>query len=455
MRTKFLGPVGNTAWNPSYSKRATQRFKPCNIDIPNHRLLVFELGYTGHYPSYIRYLAQYWCEQELPGHLDIVVSPEFVQHHADVMGIAAHYKHSSLTFISINPGEAASLMPRKSSIYRAFRSFQEWHLLRKYATALGASHCLLLYFDSFQSAVASRAKLPCPFSGIYFRPTFHYTTFAHYLPSLKERVQHWREKLTLPQILHHPQLQNLFCLDPFVVKHLEQFSGKTRAVYLPDPVPIHNAPDHQLGQFKTSLGINPGRKVFLLFGALYDGRKGLHQLLEAISLLAPALCQQLCLLLVGQVGDGSHLQTRIAEISRDLPLQVIVRDDFVPESEVQLYFQLADFVLAPYQRHVGMSGILVRAAAAQKPILTSDYGLMGEITRHWQLGVAVDSTVPGEIAKGLTQFLLNPPAELGDRTKMKTFAQQNSTEQFAGMIFQHLQTVSTELNESSEVVAVG
>lgn len=454
MQTKSFGPVGNTAWNLSHLKGSIQEVKPCDTDIGNHRLLVFELGYNGHYPSYIQHLAQYWCEQDLPGHLDIVVSPEFVQHHADVVGFAANYTHSSVSFISITPGAAASLAPRKSPIYRAFRSFQEWHLLREYATVLGATHCLLLYFDSFQAAMVSRAKLPCPFSGIYFRPTFHYSTFAHYVPSLKERIQCWRERVTLPQILGHPQLQNLFCLDPFVVKHLERFSSN-RAVYLPDPVPIRHVPQQQLEQFKARLGINPGRQVFLLFGALYDRRKGLNQLLNAIDLLPPILCQQLCLLLVGQVGDELQLQTQLGEISQYLPLQVIVQNDFVPESEVQWYFQLADFVLAPYQRHVGMSGILVRAAAAQKPILTSNYGLMGEITRHWQLGLAVDSTVPSEIARGLTRFLQESPAELGDSTKMQTFAQQNSTEQFASIIFQHLQTVSTKPDKSSEVVAVG
>lgn len=433
--------TSETMWNLSHPKDATQKFEYRNIDC-DRKLIVFELGYTGHYPAYIQHLAKYWCEQELPGRLDIVVSPKFVQHHADVVDIASSCKHRSLNFVAITPDEEASLIPRKSSIHRAFRSFQEWHLLRKYATSLEATQCLVLYFDSFQAAVASGAKLPCPFSGIYFRPTFHYSDFTDYVPSLQDRVQQWREKfIILPRVLRHPQLQNLFCLDPFAIKHIAQFPSKARAIHLPDPVQMYDVPEqHQLEKFKENLGIQPSRKVFLLFGALYDGRKGINQLLEAISTLSPTLCQKLCLLLVGQMGGGNEslIQKRIAEISQFLPVQIIIRDEFVPEQEVQLYFQSADVILAPYQRHVGMSGILVQAAAAQKPILSSDYGLMGGITRHWELGLTVDSTIPSEIAKGLTRFLLESTEKLSARTKMKAFAEQNFAEHFAGVIFQYL-----------------
>jgi glycosyltransferase involved in cell wall biosynthesis len=99
---------------------------------------------------------------------------------------------------------------------------------------------------------------------------------------------------------------------------------------------------------------------------------------------------------------------------------------------------MADVILAPYQRHVGMSGILLLAAAAQKPVLSSNYGLMGEIVRRYELGLTVDSTEPKEIAKGLTRFLVEDSDKLCDRAKMKSFAEQNSAEEFARVIFEHL-----------------
>ncbi|GAB4233150.1 MAG: hypothetical protein Kow0049_16410 [Stanieria sp.] len=417
----------------------------------NHNLLIFELGYGGHYASYIRYLAKYWCQEKLLGTLNFVVSPSFVEQHPDVIAIAKNNSSTNLNFIAIAPQETANLIPRKNSIYRAVRSFQEWKLLGKYAKKLKATHCLLLYFDSFQAAItlstlaspiASGLKLPCPFSGIYFRPTFHYPSFLNYSPTKKEILQHLREKfIILPRVMSHPQLANLFCLDPFVVKHLKRFNSSVKAIHLPDPVPLKEIEDKsKLAEFKQSLGIEKERKIFLLFGALYDRRKGLDRILEAISLLSPDLCGKLCLLLVGQIylSDNSALERQITEVVQKYPVQIIIRDEFVPEKDVQLYYQSADVILAPYQRHVGMSGTLVHAAAAQRPLLTSDYGLMGEITRQWQLGLTVDSTLPNKISKGLSYCLENSPKNLGDHTKMKAFAMTNSTELFVEVIFQNV-----------------
>ncbi|MGB5714087.1 MAG: glycosyltransferase, partial [Waterburya sp.] len=132
------------------------------------------------------------------------------------------------------------------------------------------------------------------------------------------------------------------------------------------------------------------------------------------------------------------IETQVETFCRTKPVQIIGHYQFVPEQDVSQYFQLADFVLAPYQKHIGMSGILLLAAAAQKPILSSNYGLMGELVRQYQLGLTVDSTLPQEIADGITECLHKSPEQLGDRQKMKTFAEQNSAERFAQVIVEHL-----------------
>jgi glycosyltransferase involved in cell wall biosynthesis len=86
-----------------------------------------------------------------------------------------------------------------------------------------------------------------------------------------------------------------------------------------------------------------------------------------------------------------------------------------------------------------MSAILVRAAAAQKPVLSSNYGLMGEMVKRYRLGLTVDASVPAEIAKGLTQFLISSPKEFCDLSSMKAFAEQNSAEKFASTVFRYIQ----------------
>ena len=407
--------------------------KHCSTD---SRLLIFELAYLGHYPSYIYSLARYWCHHKLPGHLDILVSPSFKKHHSDVMEIASAFGHKNLKFVVITEAEQATLTPRNSPLERARRSLQEWCLLQKYAKALHASHCILLYFDSFQTSVASGQKLSCPFSGIYFRPTFHYNTFPGHKPSPKERIQHWRERMILPRIMHHPKLANLFCLDPYAVPHINRFGGSGHVKYLPDPVEMTSIAEKAIAPFKQGLGIEPNRTVFLLFGALYDPRKGLTQVLDAIKRLPAQLSGQVCLLLVGTLGDNALISDRINDLQSKSPAQIVLHNTFIPSEDIPLYFRSSDVILATYQCHVGMSGILVQAAAAQKPLLSSAYGLMGETTRNWQLGLTIDATSPKEIEVGMTHFLTETPEKVGDRTKMQAFAVQNSSDNFAHVIFQ-------------------
>ncbi|MCA1994989.1 MAG: glycosyltransferase, partial [Coleofasciculus sp. S288] len=347
----------------------------------NKKFMLFDLSIRGHHPSYIQHLINHWYEQELSGHLDIVVSPKFIKEHSDVVDLASSYQQGSVTFTAITPEEEAILSSRKSSFNRTFRNFQEWQILCKYADLLKAKHCLVMYFDTCELPLAVGAKSPCQFSGIYFRPTFHYNELTNYTPSWNDRIQQWREKLMLSRILQHPQLQTLFCLDQFAVKHLTKFHTHVKAVHLPDPVQISNCSELQPNPNREDLGIEPGRQVFLLFGALTE-RKGVYQLLEAIFALPTELCQKLCLLLVGESSIKDSLETQIGRVCQAKPVQIIPRYEFISDREMQAYFQLTDVVLAPYQRHVGMSGILLLAAAAEKPVLSSDYGLMGELVRQ-------------------------------------------------------------------------
>jgi glycosyltransferase involved in cell wall biosynthesis len=243
-------------------------------------------------------------------------------------------------------------------------------------------------------------------------------------------------------MLRKPQLHTLFCLDPFAVEKLNQRYSPPKAVALPDPVTANSVSPSQVATLRQRLGIEPHRRVFLLFGALTE-RKGVFQLLEAFRQQSSQLCQQMCLCLVGESRLASKIESRLSDICQIKPLQAIQQYEFIPDEQVDAYFQIADVVLAPYQRHVGMSGILLLAAAAEKPILSSDYGLMGELVRRHRLGLCVDSTSPAAIAKGLAQFLSSDTEQWCDRASMRAFAEQNAAEKFAQTIFQRLAIPAT------------
>lgn len=405
------------------------------------RLMLFDLALGGHHGNYIQHLIDRASQQKFGGAIDIVVLPQFAEIHQDTMAAIDRAKQQSIEIdlVAISAAEATALGSRNSGISRTRRNFREWQLFCKYAQALQTTHALIMYLDTCELPLAMGLRSPCSFSGIYFRPTFHYQMFANYQPTRQDKLQQWRERLTWARILHHPQLKTTFCLDPFAATALVAEHPNINVVHLADPVQPYPPVSADLATVKTKLGIEPHRQVFLLFGGV-DGRKGIYQLLEAIELLPPAVCQHLCLLLVGQPHptDRIDIHHKITALYETRQLQAIEHYDFIPEPDVSTYFQLADVVLAIYQRHVGMSGILLLAAAAGKPVLSSDYGLMGELVRRYQLGLVVDSTQPTEIAKALTTLLSASPQTIANRSQMKLFAEQNSIDLYASTIFEQL-----------------
>jgi glycosyltransferase involved in cell wall biosynthesis len=202
-------------------------------------------------------------------------------------------------------------------------------------------------------------------------------------------------------------------------------------------VQIYRDGEANVEKLRENLAIELNRRVFLMFGSLQK-RKGIYQLFDAIARLPSHLCQKLCLLFVGPIDSPTVFHNRIAHLCESLPIQIITQDQFVPDRDIQPYFQLADVILAPYQRHIGMSAILVRAAAAGKPVLSTNYGLMGEIVKRYKLGIAVDASIPAEIAQGLTQFITHSPETFFDRSRMQCFAEENLAEKFATTVFQNL-----------------
>ncbi|MGC8712676.1 MAG: glycosyltransferase family 4 protein [Leptodesmis sp.] len=417
------------------SKRETS-VQPARGSSNNPHLMLFAPWYYGHHATYLGHLIRYWQQHNLPGRLSIVVMPTFLEKHPDVVAIANACPNSR--FVAMTAEEQVWLESAKSPVGNAMVQYQ---LLVRYATRLGATQGLLTHLDSIQVPLVLGKKLPCPFSGIYFRPTFHYTSFANYMPTRKERIQHLKERLFLFRLLTHPQFKSLFCLDPLAIAPINQRDPKqTKAVYLPDPIEFHCPPKDAVMNFRQQLGIEPERRAFLMFGSLAEGRKGTQQLLESVFLLEPDLCQKLCLVLVGEAFPDRQrlLETWLEPIRQSLPVQIVTRFGYVPEADVPLYFQVADGILAPYLRHAGMSGILLQAASAGKPVLSSSYGLMGELVQQYELGVAVDTTVPHELAQGLSRLLSQPFEQLCNVEQMRTLAKTNSPEQFAGTIFQTL-----------------
>ena len=397
-----------------------------------HRLLLFDLNPTGHHAGYIHHLIRYWHEWNIAGELVVVVSPAFMVMHPHVV---AHAQDApTIHLITISEAEEAN---RQSRSRQVLQMQYEWKLVVQYARQWQVKQVLLMYFDTFQMAFGLARRIPCPVAGIFFRPVFHYKDWGHRPASNQEKRREWRKRQIIRLVVRRRSLQTLFCLDPFVVPTLNEWAGRNMATYLPDPVEMYPTTPADADVLRNRLGIEPTRRVVLVFGQL-DERKGLFILIEALKRLTPARQAGRCLLLVGPVDDGiaPALDINISVLMAKTNVQVVRHHSFIAEPDIQPFFTLSDLVVTLYQRHIGMSAVLVRAAAAGRPVLSYDYGLMGHLVKTKGLGQAVDAENPVAVADALATF--GQETWPVDTNEMRSFARQNQANKYARTIFDTL-----------------
>lgn len=387
---------------------------------------------TGHHAGYLQHLIRYWQWWDVAGELVVIVSPAFLTMHPDI--VTSAQAAPTVHLVAISDAEESH---RQSRSRQVLQMQYEWELVVTYAQQWQVSQVLLMYFDTFQMALGLGRRVPCPVAGIFFRPIFHYQAWGHRPVNSREKLQEWRKRQLIRWVVRRRSLRTLFCLDPFVVPTLNQWAGRPVATYLPDPVEVYPTTAADAAALRQRLGTGPTRRVILVFGQLEE-RKGLFTLTEAFQRLTPAQQASWCLLLVGPVNDNfaEALNTSLDTLTAQTAVQVIRHHSFVPEPDIQPYFELSDLISTLYQRHIGMSAVLVRAAAAGKPVLSSDYGLVGQLVKTKGLGRVVESENPVAVADALATFGQGDwPTDLG---AMQAFAEQNQATQYARVIFDTL-----------------
>ncbi|MBD2704141.1 glycosyltransferase family 4 protein [Spirosoma sp. BT702] len=386
------------------------------------RIVLFDTIIDGHHADYLTHLINFWLHQRPEGELLVVTQASFESTFQQLVDVAP--TGAAVRFIPI-PQSEIEQTHRASMLARAFK---EWNLLRRYVHEYQPSHVLLMYFDIFQMGLWLGRKVPCKVSGIYFRPDFHYKT----VHGVKARLNVVRKKLTLRGMLRRNVLTNLFCLDHSVVATLQAIEPGVNVVPLPDPVKAYSIPSIEIDKLRSELKIKPERQVFLLFGYL-DDRKGIEPLLEALKHLNPALHSRICVVLAGAIRSDyqQSIEQKIAAISP--VVQIVCEFREVRGQRIQAFFDLADYALALYQRHVGMASVIIRAAVSGKPVLASDYGYVGKIVEQEKLGAVVDSTSPEAISQLLEKVLTEGVTY--SEENLQKLAYQNSDVCFAETIF--------------------
>lgn len=350
---------------------------PAGVDLLS--VVIYEPNPRGHRLHHVALIAS--------GLLDLRVTPTWVTtgEAADAPEVAVHLQ-DVLPRMVVEP--AARTMTGSTSA-EALARFRD---VRDLSQRSGVERVFVPYADHIAQAVALPLAWPssgAPVDGLMFRPRFAYP---------RERMRDGALAMASLRAATHSPWARLFFLDPLAVEFLEdQRSGSSRAVLMPEPV--EQLEPVLRDEARASLGIDTDGPVIALVGVI-DARKGALELASAFA--KAALPSDAVLAFIGKVSDD--VRSELRAVSDSTP-SVMVLDQHLNEGQFWSALCAADILAATYQRHVGSSGIVARAAYLGTPLLASDFGWVGEATRRYGLGRTVNTSDAAAMVRAIEELV--------------------------------------------------
>ncbi|MFN6375133.1 MAG: glycosyltransferase [Chitinophagia bacterium] len=150
---------------------------------------------------------------------------------------------------------------------------------------------------------------------------------------------------------------------------------------------------------RQKIGIDQQAKIILFFGFIRK-YKGLDLLLSAMN--DKGIRESgIKLLIAGEFyEDAKQYQDQIKQLG--IEEQLILRTDFIPDSEVKYYLCAADVVIQPY-KSATQSGVTPLAYHFEKPMIVTNVGGLPALVPDGKVGLVVEPS-PESIAAGILKF---------------------------------------------------
>jgi glycosyltransferase involved in cell wall biosynthesis len=392
--------------------------------------VLFEPDWRGHPAGWLQHVLDHLDVLQASGRVLIVVSAQLIELIGDQLG-------------RLDPARAEVVCLRAHESWACAmpilwtRALCRWWLIRRYVRLVGARNVIVFEFDPLTLPLGLQLGLRrASIVGILFRPSVHYPRTGDEYADWRDRLRTLRKDVLYALTLRNPAVRAVFSLDPYFAELAASRYGSGHKVKaLPDPI---DSEQRFVGTDDTPWRrtVPHGRTVFALCGSL-TRRKGILALLDALTRIEREHAERIAVLIAGAVEPRirDEVSDALTDLRRRRPeIWIDVEDGYIPDGDFWRIFAQTDVVLAPYQRFVGSSGILLWAARANKPVLTSDYGLLGRFVREYRLGLAVDTTDPSALAAAMIEMVQRGPQSFGDPGGRATFLQGRSPARFARLI---------------------
>jgi D-inositol-3-phosphate glycosyltransferase len=166
---------------------------------------------------------------------------------------------------------------------------------------------------------------------------------------------------------------------------------------------------------KRRLGIRNSERTILFFGWITP-YKGLEYLLTAFRhIVAPGGDYRL--IIAGRPDKDEKYWNTIKEAFRQelQDARVLLRSEFIPDDQIEVYFKAADVLVLPY-KHIYQSGILFLAQSFGLPALAADVGSLKDDVVEGKTGFIFRPEDPIDLARAIEQYFNSDLfADLNDR----------------------------------------
>ncbi|MBI2844730.1 MAG: glycosyltransferase [Armatimonadetes bacterium] len=152
-------------------------------------------------------------------------------------------------------------------------------------------------------------------------------------------------------------------------------------------------------QARKELSLDPDGNVVLFFGLVRE-YKGLRFLIEAMPKILASV--DATLVIAGEFYEGRE---KYAELIQSLGIErkVRIRDEYIPNEKVAVYFEACDLVVLPYVSAT-QSGIVQIAYAFDKPVVTTNVGGLPEAVIDGDTGYTVPARDHRSLAEAVVAF---------------------------------------------------
>ncbi|MBY0312492.1 MAG: glycosyltransferase [Phycisphaerales bacterium] len=374
------------------------------------RVLIFEPNFKGHYYAYLSImipaLARAGAEVTLATSPDGRASAEY---RTLLEPIQSDFTVDPSVIADAAPGFTAAIR-RAGLISEAIRRAK-------------ADHAIVTHTDRFASGLLARRLTMRPLAPRGVETQGLFFTLGLKDPGTPPTEQAKARRLW--QIARRTGYTHAHHLDPRVYQMLADAGNLGNWSLMPDPV--ESPPPTTTAQARRTLGI-PEEGRFVGCAGVIDRRKGADLLINAFASARRGEHDRL--LLVGP--QEPFIRESLASPHAELVRQgrIISIDRFVAPADLAASICAMDLVATPYPKHLASASIVIRAAAAGRPVLGASFGWVGDLVPALGLGWTCDVENPEEFARELPRALerastwtVTPAA--------KRFVQFHSPENFA------------------------